>query len=138
MVRSQPVKRAESSEDSCSDDDSYKKTPKGSVSKAKASATKASANKAAATKAKTSAATATKRKKNEAADSDVEEDAEKEKIVKKSKKDIKHEAVMVTYLIDDTMPELQAAYHNKSASVLMSDLLDLNLNLRKTDVGFFI
>ena len=64
-------------------------------------------------------------------------DVDDKKIVKKAKKDwpIKHEAVMVVYKINDTMPDLQSSYNLKSGSLILSDLFDLNPSVAKRDVS---
>ena len=136
MARTKQVKRSKSPAHSSNDDTEYHSddnTTKGkaAATKAKLQATKA---RAAATKAKAAESLSTaKRRKNVDEDSD---DEEVTKMVKKAKKDLKFEAVMVTYSIDDTMPELKETYNNNSASVLLSELLDLNSNVRKSDVSF--
>jgi hypothetical protein len=47
---------------------------------------------------------------------------------------IKKEAVMVTYKIDETMPDLFASHNGKAASLLLIDLFELNPDVTKNDV----
>jgi hypothetical protein len=98
--------------------------------KAKLQATQAGG---AASKAKAAVTPATtKRRKNVDEDTDGEEVT---KVVKKAKKDLKLDEVLVTYSIDDTMPELKEMYNNRSTSILLSELLDINSDVQKSDVS---
>ena len=134
MARTKQVQRSKSPDYSSNDDTDHSddKTTKGkaAATKAKLQATKARGV-ASTTKAAVTPAT-TKRRKNVDEDSD---DEEVTKVVKKAKKDLKLEAVMVTYSIDDTMPELKEKYNNRSASILLSELLDINSDVQKSDVS---
>ena len=55
---------------------------------------------------------------------------------KKKVNNMKQEAVMVIYEVDDTMPELKQSYNDKSGSLLLSDLFELNPRIKKTDVKY--
>jgi len=55
---------------------------------------------------------------------------------KKKANNMKQEAVMVIYEVDDTMPELKQSYNGKSGSLLLSDLLELNPQIKKSDVKY--
>ena len=67
---------------------------------------------------------------------DDDEEMEEKSLRKKLKKDepVKHDAVMVIYKIDDSIPDLQATHNNKAGSVLLSDLFDINPDVQKSDV----
>ncbi len=71
-----------------------------------------------------------KRTRNE--DDSIDENQEKKK---PKKGDLKLDAVMVIYDIDDSMPDLQVAYNGKSGTLLLSDLLDLNPKIKRSDVS---
>ena len=45
---------------------------------------------------------------------------------------------MVTYKIDETMPDLFASHNGKAASLLLIDLFELNPDVTKNDVNIFL
>ena len=85
-------------------------------------------NKARKAPAKTTAKTSKRR------NSDDEEEEKKKKVKKDT---MKHDAVMVIYKIDDSLPELKESFHDRAGSVLLSDLFDLNPDITRSDVRMF-
>jgi uncharacterized protein YgiM (DUF1202 family) len=81
--------------------------------------------------AKKTKAVTQKRKRTEEDD----EDTLKKKNKTKSDEPVKHEAIMVIYKIDESMPELQASHNNKAGSILLSDLYENNSSVTRNDVS---
>ena len=66
---------------------------------------------------------------------DDDDSIDEKKDKKKPKKgDLKLDAVMVIYDVDDSMPDLKLAYNGKSGTLLLSELFELNQKVKKSDV----
>jgi hypothetical protein len=72
--------------------------------------------------------------KRKSISNDDETDAHDKKVAKTAKKDgpVKHNAVMVVYKIDDSS-DLHASFNNKSGSLSLSDLFDINQQVTKNN-----